>query len=74
LRLTNAIAKLLFDEEASRNFGEWSMGFKALDAAADANVVAVTQDAIKGLIQPGHARPVVDVLIRTFQTVQSGAG
>ena len=67
-------AKLLFDDAASRNFGAWSMGFKELDPAADAGVVAITQDAVKGLIRPGDAGPVLDVLIRTFQTVQGGAG
>lgn len=63
--------KLLIDEESPRNFGRWSMGFKMLGHEVDdASLTGITTGAIQGLIQPGGAKPVLDVLIRTFQTVQ----
>jgi hypothetical protein len=64
-------ARLLLDQEGARNFGQWSMGFKSVgEDTADAGLVGMTQSALKGLIKPGGARPVLDVLIRTFCAVQ----
>jgi hypothetical protein len=64
-------AKVLLNCEAQRNFGEWSMGFKALNNDADdAGLIGVTQAAIGGLIKPGGAQPLLQVLLRTFCTVQ----
>jgi hypothetical protein len=64
-------AKLLLDQAAPRNFSEWSMGFKALaDDRAEAGLVDLTQGALKGLIKPGGAQPILDVLIKTFNSVQ----
>lgn len=62
--------KLLLDIDAPRNFSKWSMGFEALDENADPDVLGVTQAAIQGVIQPGGAHAVLDILIRTFQSVQ----
>jgi hypothetical protein len=67
-------AKLLLDNVSPRNFGAWSMGFKALkDEAGDAGLVEITQAAIGGLIQPGGAQPLLQVLLRTFCTVQGAS-
>lgn len=64
-------AKLLLDQPGPRNFGEWSMGFKVLgDDTTDAGLAGITQSAIGGLIKPGSAKPVLDVLLRTFCAVQ----
>ena len=64
-------AKVLLNCEAQRNFGEWSMGFKALsNDADDAGLIGITQAAISGLIKPGGAQPLLQVLLRTFCTVQ----
>lgn len=64
-------ARVLLDKEAPRNFGDWSMGFKSLGAdTSEAGLVGITQSAIRGLIKPGGAQPVLDVLIRTFCSVQ----
>ena len=63
--------KILFDEDAPRNFVSWSMGFKLLsERTDDYALVNATKAAIEGLIKPGAARPVLEVLIRTFQLVQ----
>ena len=41
------------------------------EIARDANDVGFeAQAAINGLIKPGGAQPILDVLIRTFRTVQ----
>jgi Sensors of blue-light using FAD len=67
-------ARLLLDEECDRNFSAWSMGFKRLEGEdADPAVVGLTQSAIAGLIKPGGAKPVLDVLIRTFQSVHGAS-
>src|ERR1700761_4061978 len=64
-------AKLLLDQEGARNFGNWSMGFRALgEEPADAGLVGITQGALNGLIKPGQAKPILDVLINTFCVVQ----
>jgi hypothetical protein len=64
-------AKLLLDQAGERNFSAWSMGFKSLTRdGADAGLIDITQNAIKGLIGPGGAQPILDILIRTFQKVQ----
>lgn len=64
-------ANLLLDEDAPRNFGDWCMGFKNLDGeSGEAGLVGITQGAINGLIKPGSAKPILDILIRTFHTVQ----
>ena len=64
-------AKLLVDQASPRNFGNWSMGFKLIGEETNyAGVVGITQAAINGLIKPGGAQPILDVLIRTFRTVQ----
>jgi hypothetical protein len=63
-------ARVLLDQKAPRNFGEWSMGFKVLTGAEEAGLVGITQDAIRGLVRPGGAQPVLDVLLRTFCAVQ----
>ena len=65
--------RLLLDQAGTRNFREWSMGFKSLDDSADPRIVGMTQSAIRGLIQPGGAQPVMDILIRTFQNVHGMA-
>jgi hypothetical protein len=63
--------KLLLDHEGERSFSQWSMGFKDLgDGSADAGLVGITQSAIKGLIKPGGAQPILDILIKTFCQVQ----
>lgn len=67
-------AKLLLDNAGPRNFGAWSMGFKALNQkSTDAGLVGIAQSAIRGLIKPGGASPVLDVLVRTFCAVQGAA-
>lgn len=65
--------RVLLDQVASRNFGEWSMGFKApRTGGPDEGLVEITESAVRGLIKPGDAQPLLDVLIKTFQTVQGG--
>jgi len=64
-------AKVLVDEALPRNFGEWSMGFRALGTeTSEPGLVGITQAAIAGLIKPGAAKPILDTLVRTFCTVQ----
>lgn len=64
-------AKVLLDSHSPRNFGEWSMGFKALgNETRDEGLVGITQAAIRGLIKPGGAQPLLQVLLRTFYAVQ----
>lgn len=64
--------RVLMDGAYPRNFGEWSMGFESLGPDADPGLVGITKEALEGLIKPGAARPVLDVLLRTFRSVQGG--
>ena len=66
-------AKVLLDEEAPRNFGQWSMGFRAVRPEnSEPGLVGITKDAVRGLIKPGGAKPILEILIQTFQSVQGG--
>src|ERR1700743_3059348 len=60
-------ANLLLDQDGPRNFGNWDMGFRVLgQMQPDVGLVELTQSALKGLIKPGSAKPVLDILINTF--------
>lgn len=63
--------KVLLEQDGPRNFEAWSMGFKALSVDDEASgVLAITRDAIGGLIAPGGAAKVLQILINTFRDVQ----
>ena len=64
-------AKVLLDEEAPRNFGRWSMGFRAVrPETSEPGLAGITKEAVRGLIRSGGAKRILEILIQTFQSVQ----
>jgi len=61
---------VLLDRDASRAFGDWSMGFTRLVKDSDPGAFALTEDAIHGRLKSGASAEIV-TLLRTFYRVNS---